>query len=196
MLTGTAAAITTSSPCTEHPSPVAPIAVITASAAAQAAPMPSVNRTAAASAPRSAAACARCRATVATPKCVIANVVASRTASMAAASTLAAPCSPSRLRDSDRFGAQPKTRQPRNTDNDGGHHEFAVVPNPDRGTLGCDAGGDPLRRNITARCQSRSLSGGVHTPDLARHRADPREADHQHRHQSGKGQRRLDGGET
>jgi hypothetical protein len=169
------------------------IADETAAAAAHAVWLPDATRPAAASAARSAAACARCLAITAEPTIAPPTVSTIRTVIIAAATTLAAPRSPTGFDRGNRRGCDGEPRQWDGPGGDPRDDESAVAVQHQLGTGGSTAthrlGGGVL---VTAGSQPGGLTRGIDTSHLGRDGGEAAGAQHHDHRQCGDGERRLD----
>ncbi len=167
--------MTTSRSSTTHWATAALMARANADACEQAAPVPAPTRIAAATAARSAAACARWRAITADPTYTPPMVIASNTAIIATATRLAEPCSPrAGFGRGDRLRRDGDARQQRRVRGDPGDNELAIAPQPHGGPFGRNAlRCTGCRTVITTRREPSGLPRGVDATHLHRHRGEP-----------------------
>jgi len=186
--------VTTTSRCsTSQIRMAARIAVASRSACRHAASGPRVSRPAAASAARSATACARWRATSTAPSQIPPRAIATRAATSRAARTVAAPASsPTRLGSRDGLRGDEHPGQHGRAATDPGDDIVAVEAHIRRCPRRGETGGRRGRGGITTCRQPRRLPCGVDTSHLHRDSGDAREAERQHGNQGGDGQRGFD----
>lgn len=175
-----------------HAATAACIACATDDADPHAATWPDRIWPAPANAARSAAACARCRAVTAEPTSTPAPVSTISSVIIAAAITLAEPCSDARFDRSDGLADDRDPRQQSRSRADPRHHEAAVTAQLQHRP----ARPRPVRRlrrrsRITPGRQSRCLARGVHAPHLHADRGESADAQHQDHRERRDGERRL-----
>ncbi len=188
----------TSRPSTAQSVTVVSIDRATTVARAHADPGPAAIWVAAASAARSAAACARWRAITADPTWLSAPVTAMSAATAATAVRLAAPLSSDAgFGRCHRLCGDGEAQQDRRSAADPRDDQFTVPPEIDRCALRGDPAGHLGRRAaVTARRQACRLTRGVDAPHL---RPDGRQAGDthaEHHHHRRDRERRLDRGAT
>lgn len=169
------------------------MAAASASAPRHAAPEPDGIRCAATSAARSAAAWARCRAMTAAPSQLPPTAMATKAATMNAASTLAAPdSSPIRLRSGNGFSDDDQTGKQCGPSANPSEDEAAVPSHFEHRGRRSQRRGPAGGQRIAASRQSRRFPSGVDTTDLHRQCSDTSGAQDQNSHQRRDGQGRFD----